>query len=122
MKGFFAYSLLIALTLQSFYCNFMDLEYRLRFSEYLAKCINKSQPALLCDGQCVLMKKLEEKAQHESEKNLVAYDYSSLYVHKEYAAFDTNLLDIPVLEHHFTPYLVDYVFEYNALLYRPPIG
>jgi len=122
LKGFFAYILLIVLTLQSHYCNFMDLEYRLRFSEYLTKCINKNQPALACDGQCVLMKKLEQKAQHESEKNTTGYEYSSLYVHRDYAALDIRALDIPVSKHHFAPYLVGYGIQYNALLYRPPIG
>ncbi len=100
----------------------MDLDYRMRLSAYLAMCINKSQPLLACEGQCVLMKKLEDKAAQETEKNLVSYEYSTLYVHKEHLAFSPQQPDTQTGQSHFTPYLLGDGFEYNALLYRPPIG
>jgi|SRR5690554_105840 len=108
--------------MQSFYCNIMDLEYRLHFSAYLAKCINKAQPALACEGQCILMQKIGEKEKQEAEKNLVAHEYVVLYVHKEYTAFNAKQPDGQMRENPFTPYLISYGFEYNALLYRPPIS
>src|SRR3546814_3580685 len=78
---FCAYILFAALTLQSFYRSIMTVEYQIHLPAYIAKCINKDQPQLHCNGQCALMKKIEDKEDKEAKKNLVVYEYSSLYVH-----------------------------------------
>jgi hypothetical protein len=35
------------------------VEYYIKLDEYQAKCLNKAQPQLHCNGQCILMQKLK---------------------------------------------------------------
>lgn len=112
----------MALTLQSFYRSFMAMDYHFNLPEYLAKCINKNQQQLACEGQCILMKKIAEKEKQESEKNLVAHEYNVLYVHKEFAVFAMRQPSEEARESGFPPYVIDYGFEYNTPVFRPPIG
>lgn len=122
MIRFCAYILLVALTLQSFYRSIMAVEYQIHLPEYLAKCINKDQPQLHCNGQCVLMKKIKDKEKEETKKNLVVYEYSALYMHTENTISTTYQLNEEANESHFSPYLIDYRFNYNTPIFRPPIS
>ncbi|HMR19867.1 MAG TPA: hypothetical protein PKA53_11270 [Sphingobacterium sp.] len=122
MIHFCTYILLVALTLQSLYSSIMSVDYQINLSEYLAKCINKDRPQLHCDGQCVLMKKIREKEKEETKKNSVVYEYSTLYVHKEYIIYTMYQPNEEYLESHFPPYLIDYIFNYNTPVFRPPIS
>lgn len=122
MRLFFTYILLAALTLQSFYRSIMAVEYQIHLPEYLAKCINKSRPQLHCNGQCVLMKKIREKEKQETQKNLLVYEYSALYVHKEHTIFEPLPLAEESVVSSFSPYLTNYAFTYRASVFRPPIA
>lgn len=119
---FCTYMLLVALTLQSFYRSIMTVEYQIHLPEYIAKCINKDQPQLHCNGQCVLMKKIEEKENKEAKKSLVVYEYSSLYVHSAHIALALHKPQEETNQNLFSPYLVDYRFNYHTAIFRPPIG
>lgn len=119
---FCTYILLIALTLQSFYRSIMTVEYQIHLPEYLAKCINQDRPQLHCDGQCILMKKVREKEKEEAKKNLIVYEYSSLYVHNVSTAFAIQRPKEQMVQNHFPPYLVDYTFNHNTTIFHPPIG
>lgn len=120
MRVFCTYILLVTLTLQSFYRNIMAMDYQIHLTDYLAKCINLDRPQLHCDGQCVLMQKIKEKEQKEGQKNLVVYEYSALYVHKEYTPFAMDHPYEEVYEGSFPPYLIDYSFDFNKPIFRPP--
>ncbi|ERJ60004.1 hypothetical protein M472_14655 [Sphingobacterium paucimobilis HER1398] len=100
----------------------MAMEYQIHLPEYLAKCINKDRPQLHCNGQCVLMKKIREKEKQETKKNLVVYEYSSLYVHKDYTVFQSHSPAEEPLENSFSPYLTTYAFSYRTSVFRPPIA
>lgn len=121
LKRFFTYILLVTLTLQSFYRSIMTVEYQLHLPDYLAKCINKDRPQLHCNGQCVLMKKIKEKEKKETEKNLMVYEYSALYVHAAYILF-TPSLDMTVLDAPYSSYVVNYSFAYNNTVFHPPLS
>ena len=108
--------------MQSFYRNIMFMEYQIHLPEYLAKCINKDKPELHCNGQCVFMEKIKEKEQKETKKNLVVYEYSALYVHKEYSTLTLYQPNEVISEISFSPYLNNYGFEYNTSIFRPPIN
>lgn len=114
--------LLVALTMQSFYRTIMTMEYQLHLPDYLAKCINRDRPQLHCNGQCVLMKKINEKEKEETKKNLVVYEYSALYMHKEHAVFQLYQPLEEISSMHFSPYLIDYRFSFNNPVFRPPIA
>jgi len=116
------YILLVALTLQSFYRSIMTVEYQIHLPDYIAKCINKDRPQLHCNGQCVLMKKIEEKEKKDAQKNLVVYEYSSLYVHNAQVTFTMPEPQGQTSQSHFSPYLIDYRFNYHASIFRPPVS
>lgn len=100
----------------------MSVEYQIHLPEYLEKCLNRDRPELHCNGQCILMKKIEEKEKKEAKKNLVVYEYSSLYVHKEYPIFTMYQLNEETCKRSFSRYFIDYKFNYHAPLFRPPIS
>lgn len=122
MRRFFTYILLVSLTLQSFYRSIATMEYQIHLPEYIAKCINKDKPELHCDGQCILMEKIREKEKEESKQNLLVYEYSSLYVNKEYTAFTMKQPVDDTLDTPSFPYLASYQFDYNTPIFRPPIA
>jgi len=101
----------------------MTVDYQLNLPEYLAKCINKDKPQIHCNGQCVLMKKIREKEKEETKKNLVMYEYNSLYTHQGNIVY--RLYQPKEGEAHssfFPPYLIDYKFNHHTSLFRPPIS
>lgn len=108
--------------MQSFYRTIMTMEYQIHLPEYLAKCINREQPQLHCNGQCILMQKIKEKEKQEDKKNLTVYEYSSLYVNKENTAFIPYIVKEQPEKIHFSRYLKNYNFEYNITVFRPPIA
>lgn len=122
MIRFCAYILFAALTLQSFYRSIMTVEYQIHLPDYIAKCINADKPQLHCNGQCVLMKKIAEKEDKEAKKNLVMYEYSSLYVHNNRIALTLPQPQDVANRTHISPAPVDYTFSYHTAVFRPPIG
>lgn len=100
----------------------MVIEYRFHLPEYLAKCINRDQPQLHCDGQCILMQKINDKEQGEASKNLVAYEYSSLYLHKEYSLLSMQRPVEASGQDQFSPYLIGYNFQHLHTVFRPPVA
>ncbi|HWK98639.1 MAG TPA: hypothetical protein VNQ55_01775 [Parapedobacter sp.] len=100
----------------------MTVEYQIHLPDYIAKCINKDRPQLQCNGQCVLMKKIEEKEKKDAQKNLVVYEYSSLYVHNWHVALIMPEPQKEIDQNHFSPYLIDYRFTYNTAVFRPPVS
>lgn len=98
------------------------MEYQIHLPEYIARCINKDKPELHCNGQCILMEKIREKEKEESKQNLLVYEYSSLYVHKEYAIFTMLQPADDAQEEPAMSYRVDYHFDYNTPIFRPPIS
>jgi len=100
----------------------MAVDYQLHLPTYLAACINQDKPQLHCDGQCVLMKKVKKAEKEETKKNLVAYEYSAHYLHRERPAFTLYQPNEENIETTFSPYLIDYRFTYHTSVFRPPIG
>lgn len=100
----------------------MTMDYEIHLPEYIAQCVNKDRPDLHCNGQCVLMKKIKEQEKEDSKKNLIIYEYSSLYVHKSQPVFDLKVTKEEIVETHFSPYLVDYRFNHHSSVFRPPIA
>ena len=100
----------------------MTVEYQIHLPAYLAKCINKDRPQLQCNGLCVLMEKIKEKEEEEKTSNLVVYEYSALYVHKENISYTLHQPNEEAYEGYSSPYLVDYRYDYNTSIFRPPIS
>ena len=100
----------------------MTMDYEIHLPEYIAQCINKDRPELHCNGQCVLMKKIKEQEKEESKRNLIIYEYSSLYFHKTQPHFDLKVIKEEFEETMYFSFLVDYRFQHYSTLFRPPIA
>lgn len=122
LRLFVTYVLLAALTTQSFYRNIIVMDYQINLPEYIAKCINKDRPEMHCDGQCVLMKKIKDQEKQETQKNYVVYEYSALYVHKEYVVLEMQLPNDESNQSQFLAYLDNYTYEYHSLIFHPPLA
>ncbi|WP_134088025.1 hypothetical protein [Olivibacter sp. XZL3] len=68
------------------------------------------------------MKKIREKEKEETKKNLVVYEYSSLYVHNGRTVYTMQQPKEETCQNHFSPYLIDYRFNYHTSIFRPPIS
>lgn len=68
LRNAVAILLLIAFTVQSFSKVFLVINYYANNAAYLKRCVNKATPAMNCNGQCVLMKKIEAQ-QTKEQKN-----------------------------------------------------
>lgn len=122
MKFFSTYILLLALTLQSFYCSIMTVEYQLHLPDYIAQCINKDRPQLHCNGQCLLMKKIKEKEKKESKKDALAYKYSTPYLHKECTIVNLYEVEEESFQRSLFSYQNEYRFIYHNSIFRPPVS
>lgn len=60
--------LLIAFLGQTFNQGFYYVDYLVNKASYMEKCINKARPNLHCNGQCLLMKKIEEQEKRERQQ------------------------------------------------------
>lgn len=118
---FCAYLLLVTLTVQSFHRSLLTMDYQINLTEYLAQCINQNRPELFCNGQCILMKKINDSERTDSEKNVVAYEYSALYKHTDFVSLDWNTPLNASGQDSFPPYLSDYTFDFQNPTFRPPI-
>ncbi|WP_437918843.1 hypothetical protein [Sphingobacterium sp. LRF_L2] len=72
MKVAVAHILLITVLFQIFNRMGVVMDYSLHRQEYINFCENKSKPALHCNGQCVLMKKLQKRAEKEAREAVVS--------------------------------------------------
>ncbi len=109
--------------LQSFYRNIAMLDYEINFSDYLAKCVNKSRPQLHCNGQCVLMKKIKAQEDEEKKKVLIALEANALYFHQE--SQDVLRFDVPesiIFLKANAFYVNHYQFNFNSAVFRPPLA
>lgn len=52
--------LIIACSVQTFYGNFIIVDYYANTNAYAANCINKNKPQLHCNGKCQMQKKMNE--------------------------------------------------------------
>ncbi|MBN8687023.1 MAG: hypothetical protein J0M10_08390 [Chitinophagales bacterium] len=62
-----AFILLLAFSAISFQNAGLVLSYRVNKAAYMEKCVNKDRPELRCNGQCLLMKKMQEQEHQEQD-------------------------------------------------------
>jgi hypothetical protein len=89
------------------------------FTEVL--CINKAKPELKCNGKCILMQKLKQATQQESDPvslpSLKFENYPIGFV--EFVRSQQIVSFSYIKKEHFTS-SVDYHFEFVSDLFRPP--
>ncbi len=75
-----------------------------------------------CNGQCILMKKIQEREKKESKKNFVVYEFSSHYVHKEFSTLIKPVTIEEPYEKALPIYISEYSYQFNTPIFRPPIA
>ncbi|MBI1344358.1 MAG: hypothetical protein GC171_15665 [Terrimonas sp.] len=66
-KKIAAFILLVSFMASSFYQAILVLDYRINTAAYARNCINKYKPQLHCNGQCQLMKKIQQQENKEQK-------------------------------------------------------
>lgn len=76
MRYLFVITVLAGLMLQTFGKGLVLAEFMFN-QDYIARvlCINKAKPKLACNGQCQLMKKMEQETKKEQSGNAVKDKY-----------------------------------------------
>ena len=67
LKKITAFILLLAFLASTFNQASLVLGYHLNKAAYLRNCVNKYRPELKCNGQCQLMKKMEQQRKNEEK-------------------------------------------------------
>lgn len=111
----------MALTMQSFYRGIMAIEYQIHLPTYLAKCINKEKPQLHCNGQCALMQKIRDREQKEEKRNLVHYEFSALYLHKDQILLPSYHVVEMNVSNPIPPFIPLIISREGSSIFRPPI-
>ncbi|MBO9150644.1 hypothetical protein ACFOTA_00370 [Chitinophaga sp. GCM10012297] len=80
MRYLFVITVLAGLMLQTFGKGLVLAEFMLN-QDYIARvlCINKAKPKLACNGQCQLMKKMEQETKKEQSGNAVKDKYEVIF-------------------------------------------
>ena len=66
-KKIAAFILLLAFAGSSFYQAILVIDYKVNTAAFAKNCINKYRPQLHCNGQCQLMKKLQQQERKEQK-------------------------------------------------------
>jgi hypothetical protein len=60
--------LLLAFVAQTFSAPFIRLDYYFNQADYAKNCVNKKRPKMHCNGQCQVMKKIQEEEKKDQEQ------------------------------------------------------
>lgn len=60
--------LLLAFVAQTFSAPFIRLDYYFNQADYAKSCVNKSRPKMHCNGQCQVMKKIQQEEKKDQEQ------------------------------------------------------
>lgn len=92
--------LLLAFVAQTFSGPFIRLDYFINTASYAINCVNKAKPKMHCNGQCQMMKKIQEqerKDQESSQQN-VESKTPVLYAASSFAILEFNFYEIAVFQ------------------------
>lgn len=119
-KHMISFLLLLAFTVQHTGRLFLVADYYLNRSAYLEACINKYKPAMHCDGQCLLMKKIrkaEDKASSNPEKKLEWKD--EVFSRKSFYSVIAPVFK-PYHSNLHTYYPAAIPAGYHSVIFQPP--
>ncbi|MEO8768468.1 MAG: hypothetical protein ABI402_00220 [Ferruginibacter sp.] len=67
LKRLTATVLLLAFVVQTFSAPFIRLDYYFNQADYAKNCVNKKRPKMHCNGQCQVMKKIQEEEKQQQQ-------------------------------------------------------
>jgi hypothetical protein len=112
--------LLLALATQNAGKLLLVIDYYANKTIYLANCENKSRPQLHCNGQCLLMKKLqkEDRKEQQSPEKKLEWKLEVLSRKSFYSCVDIQYS--PVILQYFVPGSTGKPIDINLSIFRPP--
>lgn len=121
LRNSVAILLLVAFTVQSFSKVLLVINYYANNEAYLKSCVNKALPAMNCNGQCVLMKKIEAQQTKEQKnpelklenKNEVFFISKSTFYYPDLV---NHLQEYPLARSSGHP------TDFSSTIFRPPLS
>jgi len=112
--------LLIAFTVQSFSKVFLVINYHANKAAFVKSCVNKAVPKMNCNGQCVLMKKIEAQETKEQKNTELKLE------NKNDVYFVSNFLHYPHSLRQFLTYpaaqSIVITADFCSYVFRPPLS
>jgi hypothetical protein len=95
-------------------------DYYTNTAGYLALCENKSRPSLHCNGQCILMKKLQkaDKKEAQSPEKKIEWKYEVISRKTFYSRVSST--GISLLRKYFIPRSTGMPIGYPQTFFHPP--
>ena len=69
LKQLTATVLLLAFVAQTFSAPFIRLDYYFNQADYAKNCVNKARPKMHCNGNCQVMKKIQEEEKKQQQQD-----------------------------------------------------
>ncbi len=93
--------------------------------DYIAKnlCVNRNMENSICEGQCVLMKKLKAAQEQQQEDFLQQLPSISAYVVPQFERFEPKQRQVINPENNPSHWTSEaYAFQFYDAIFRPPLG
>lgn len=121
LRSAVAILLLAAFTIQSFSKVFLVLNYYANNAAYAKQCVNKFVPKMNCNGQCLLMKKIQAE-QNKEQKNpeLKLENKNEVFFATKYSSFISQL--IPTSISYAIEKSIGSPSDFSSFIFRPPLS
>lgn len=121
LKKAISFFLLITIVAQTFSSSMLILDYYVDKQSYIKNCINKYRPWLHCNGQCQLMKKLqqkEKKEEGESNEKKSEINFSLLF-YQNFTATVSYPVEITI-KRKYSSYHSEHIIDRPGDIFHPP--
>lgn len=90
--------LLLAFIAQTFSAPFIKLDYFINTAAYAKNCVNKAKPKMHCNGQCQMMKKIQQQERQDQENSQQKAESKSqvIYSGSSFATLEFNFYKIDI--------------------------
>lgn len=113
--------LLAAFTLQSFSKLFLVLNYYANNAAYAKQCVNKAVPLMNCNGQCLLMKKIQaEQTKEQKNPELKLENKNEVYALMK-NAFASHVISA-VIDAYPLIGSIGHPADFSSAVFRPPLA
>ncbi|ULQ51284.1 hypothetical protein [Flavihumibacter fluvii] len=124
MNNLFRYSLtlviLLSLCAQHAGKLLLVADYYTNTSSYLANCENKSRPQLHCNGQCLLMKKMQKAERKDAQAPGKKLDWKIEVLSRKSFYSPINSASQDFVRHYCVPHTTGAPVDFTRSFFHPP--
>ena len=121
LRNAIAILLLFAFTVQSFNTVFLVVNYYANNAAFARNCVNKALPQMNCNGQCVLMKKIQAEQKKEQKNPELKLENKNEVFYLSKTGF--NYLQLVSYRLNFPPInTIGVSVDRSSTIFRPPIA